>query len=201
MLDEPHILKQSLTKKGRPEIRIRCDSKRRTLRIHIIVLETFVGPRPHGLQACHHDDNPLNNHVSNLRWDTHASNVADGIRNGTVAKGERAGKSKLTKIQVLEIRDRYANGESSTALGDEFGVAANSVRAITSGKSWRHVGGPRTFDERVSGNHYIGGGRRISDDRIPEILRRRSNGEAFKSIAKDFGVSDTTIRNYVRKNT
>lgn len=51
--------------------------------VHTLVLTAFVGPRPHGMQACHWDDTPENNRLSNLRWDTHAGNSADKERNNT----------------------------------------------------------------------------------------------------------------------
>ena len=50
--------------------------------VHQLVLEAFVGPRPDGLVACHRDDDPDNNHVSNLRWGTYSDNTYDQIRNG-----------------------------------------------------------------------------------------------------------------------
>ena len=50
--------------------------------VHHLVLETFVGERPNGMVACHHDDNPTNNRVDNLRWDTTSSNTRDMVRNG-----------------------------------------------------------------------------------------------------------------------
>jgi hypothetical protein len=49
--------------------------------IHQLVLEAFVGPRPPGMEGCHNDDNPANNHISNLRWDTHAENMRDRVGN------------------------------------------------------------------------------------------------------------------------
>lgn len=51
--------------------------------VHTLVLEAFVGPRPAGMQACHWDDDGDNNHLSNLRWDTHKGNSADRERNNT----------------------------------------------------------------------------------------------------------------------
>ena len=50
--------------------------------VHHLVLEAFVGPRPEGMEACHWDDDPDNNNLSNLRWDTHSENSRDKIRNG-----------------------------------------------------------------------------------------------------------------------
>lgn len=54
-----------------------------TKRIHRLVIEAFVGPRPEGLQCCHNDGNPRNNRVENLRWDTQSSNMQDMFRHGT----------------------------------------------------------------------------------------------------------------------
>jgi hypothetical protein len=47
-----------------------------------LVLEAFVGPCPDGLEACHWDDDPTNNRLSNLRWDTSIANKRDMARNG-----------------------------------------------------------------------------------------------------------------------
>lgn len=50
--------------------------------VHLLVLESFVGPRPKGKQACHNDGNNTNNRAENLRWDTPKENVADIKRHG-----------------------------------------------------------------------------------------------------------------------
>jgi hypothetical protein len=38
------------------------------LYLHRLMLETFIGPCPEGMEADHIDMNPRNNHISNLRW-------------------------------------------------------------------------------------------------------------------------------------
>jgi len=50
--------------------------------IHHLVLEAFIGPRPKRFWGCHKDDDPSNNHISNLRWDTPRSNILDTVRLG-----------------------------------------------------------------------------------------------------------------------
>ena len=50
--------------------------------VHRLVLETFVGPCPPGLQGCHANDDGTDNRLSNLRWGTPSSNSDDCIRNG-----------------------------------------------------------------------------------------------------------------------
>ena len=48
-----------------------------------LVLEAFRGACPPGEECCHWDDDPGNNHLSNLRWDTRGNNHRDSVRNGT----------------------------------------------------------------------------------------------------------------------
>lgn len=50
--------------------------------VHILVLETFVGPRPEGMYACRNNGDALDNRLSNLRWDTPRENALDTVRHG-----------------------------------------------------------------------------------------------------------------------
>lgn len=45
--------------------------------VHRLVLESFVGPCPPGMEACHNNGNGFDNRVENLRWDTHENNMRD----------------------------------------------------------------------------------------------------------------------------
>lgn len=47
--------------------------------VHVLVAEAFLGPRPDGLMVCHNDNDPTNNVVANLRYDTQSSNVLDSV--------------------------------------------------------------------------------------------------------------------------
>lgn len=51
--------------------------------VHSLVLETFVGPRPPGMYACHNDGDRGNNALANLRWDTPSANNLDQLKHGT----------------------------------------------------------------------------------------------------------------------
>lgn len=76
------ILKCSPSSDGYPTAALCRDNERLLRSVHLLVLEAFVGPRPEGMEACHHDDIPTNNQLSNLRWDTKPANTYDRIRNG-----------------------------------------------------------------------------------------------------------------------
>lgn len=43
-------------------------------RVHALVLEAFVGPRPPGMEGMHGDDDKTNNVLANLSWGTSGEN-------------------------------------------------------------------------------------------------------------------------------
>ncbi len=103
------------------------------IRVHRLILEAFVGPRPGGLECCHWDGNPENNRLDNLRWDTPKSNALDSIRHGTTA-------TKLTESQVVEIREKYASGDvKQVELAGMYGVSRVNICEILSGKYMAHI--------------------------------------------------------------
>lgn len=52
----------------------RVGIKQRTVQVHRLVAEAFIGPCPEGMECDHIDRDRQNNHVSNLRWVTHHFN-------------------------------------------------------------------------------------------------------------------------------
>lgn len=63
-------------------------------RVHVLVLEAFVGPCPDEMEGCHGDDDPANNRLVNLRWDTRSANAADRIRLATSKTADRHGRKR-----------------------------------------------------------------------------------------------------------
>lgn len=56
---------------------------RAVMLVHRAVMEAFKGLCPPGLECCHNDGDATNNHVDNLRWDTHKANGEDAVRHRT----------------------------------------------------------------------------------------------------------------------
>lgn len=108
----------------------------RPITVHTLVLTAFTGPRPEGLCSRHLDGNPLNNHISNLRWGTYVENAADRERHGRTARGRRQSQTKLTTGAVDEIRRRAQTGETRTSIAAAFGVSRPHVNNILNGKKW-----------------------------------------------------------------
>jgi hypothetical protein len=54
-----------------------CLMGHKTRKVHQLVLEAFVGPKPEGGVCRHLDGNRTNNHITNLRWGTRSENSKD----------------------------------------------------------------------------------------------------------------------------
>jgi len=108
----------------------------KTYSLHRLVLETFVGIRPAGYYACHHDDNPSNNKLSNLRWDTPKQNKQDAKRNDRVAFGYRQG-SAHPDTSIEKIFKLSAEGYSAYATGRILKISKGCVLHNLNGKSIR----------------------------------------------------------------
>jgi hypothetical protein len=54
----------------------------KTIRVHQLVMQTFVGPPPEGLEDCHANNDATDNRLENLRYDTHAANMRDLANRG-----------------------------------------------------------------------------------------------------------------------
>lgn len=96
----------------------------------------------HAAHRCH---NPSCVNPKHLRWATHAENMADKEEAGTVNRGERNGKTRLTAADVLAIRNAPPD---LAALTERYGVSKRCISHIRGGRRWQHVGGPRTCKDR-----------------------------------------------------
>ena len=90
------------------EVCLMQDGKRSMQLVHRLVLFAFVGPPPAGTECCHFNGNTADNTLSNLRWGTREDNVADIVRLGRHAFGQRNGKH--TKPWATHVQKRKANG-------------------------------------------------------------------------------------------
>lgn len=122
-----------------PTTRLRgANGRVRQVRCHVLVLITYVGRRPRGLEGCHKSGNTLNNRVSNLRWGTRGSNQRDRYAHGHGVIGEQMWSARLTEKDVRHIRTCR---KPPMALARKYKVHYNTIYAILNGDSWTHIKG------------------------------------------------------------
>lgn len=120
--------------------------------------------------------------------------------------GEHNPHSKLTNTDVIQIVLRVLAGETQRVVAAVFRVRQSTVSLIMSGKIWshvtRHIPGFRDYDPDAAmprGSAHCNS--ILNPDIVREIRRRADAGESKTAIADDVGVSDTTIRSIVRRDT
>lgn len=122
--------------------------KRRLKLVHVMVCETFHGPRPPGRQAAHLNGDCHDNRAENLVWATPRENQRDH----RIAQGSTSPfiPYKLTDDQVAEMRALRAQGVKVVELAERFGIALSGVMWHTRGVVNDRVHGRGFSDAEVA---------------------------------------------------
>lgn len=114
----------------------------KSVNIHRLVYEHYVGPIPGKMFVCHRCDNPRCCNPAHLFLGTAADNTRDMMNKGRhrVCRGEDRPNAKLTAEDVRAIRLRWERGGVSQAeLGREYGVSQTVISFAVKRWTWRHV--------------------------------------------------------------
>jgi hypothetical protein len=95
------------------------------------------GPVPQGLELMHSCNNKNCYELEHLSLGTRRDNVQAALRDGLLPTGEQCSWSKLTRNQVLAIRERLANGEQGKLLAAEFTISQAMISKIKNMRAWR----------------------------------------------------------------
>lgn len=135
------LLRPTSDRGGRYVVSLSVRNRAACRSVHRLVLEAFVGPRPAGMEACHGDGDPGNNRLSNLRWDTHESNMDDQRRHGT---NHNSRKSRCKHGHPLEAPNLKP---TQAAAGVRSCLACS--REYAHARSQRRPFDPARADERL----------------------------------------------------
>jgi hypothetical protein len=131
-------LKISKTKGGYSQLTI---GKERW-QLHRLIATLWI-PNPNNYPLVMHlDNNPSNNHPSNLQWATYSQNNKHAYQSGKKVcgafsmdfYGDKHHSSKLTKDKVIAIRNSKL---SQQKLADMYGVSRTTIRNVLSNKVWK----------------------------------------------------------------
>lgn len=111
-------------------------------KVHHLVLEAFVGPRPDGAITRHLNGDSLDNQLKNLVYGTHQENVRDRTDHGNTwhPRGETNPRAKLNAEAVKVIRFFYREGRAiygmCNKLARAYDVSVSLVSQIGRGIVW-----------------------------------------------------------------
>lgn len=120
---------------------------------HKIMWEVVNGPVPNGLFVLHKCDNRKCCNPDHLFLGTISDNNHDAKIKGRKVMGMRSKSAKLTDSDVRQIIVLRDSGFKVQEIATIYKVSGNSIRAVFSGKCWRHITGiipvsklPREYD-------------------------------------------------------
>ena len=109
--------------------------------VHRLMVEAFLGPLDgHRMEVNHKNGVKADNRLENLERVSHRRNCQHaydtGLNKRLNHRGEKSGSSKLTEAQVLEVRQRLANGERGLHIAKALGVGSSTIYGIKNQRSW-----------------------------------------------------------------
>lgn len=135
------LLRHQLTVHGYRNVNLQPDGDigRKNMRVHRLVVMTWIGPIPDGMQVNHLDGDKQNCRVENLQICTAMENFvhARDVLKNTAIKGEGSPSAKLTELRCAAIRELYSNGWRQQQLGAIFDVSTSLISTVVNQKTWK----------------------------------------------------------------
>ena len=136
------LLKQATVHNGYKQVALCSNGTVKRCLVHRLVLESFIGPCPVGMESCHDPDpSPDNNALVNLRWGTKKENMKDRANHGIwkAARGEMAGRAKRTEKDIEQMFLMRREGATCAFIARHFSAHPSCVSRALRGIEWKHV--------------------------------------------------------------
>jgi hypothetical protein len=139
------ILGDRPDKDGYARVVLYASRATKSLRVHRLVAEAFIGQIPEGMQVNHKNGAKDDNKLENLEIVTPSENTRHGFRALgrkpviNPMQGTSHGNSKLTEDAVRQIRLLYSQGSTQEKIAKQFGTDQTNISKIIRRTAWSHV--------------------------------------------------------------
>jgi hypothetical protein len=135
-------LKPRLTNCGYFQVCIKKDGddRHKNQSVNRLVLMTFSGHCPKGMDGAHLNGIKTDNRIDNLVWVTRTENHFHKRRHGTHVEGSKCYNAILSETKVSEIKRLLRIGiMKQREIAKQFGIHEGRIYEIKTGKHWKHV--------------------------------------------------------------
>lgn len=138
------VIIPSISKKGYLQV---CLTNKNTYSIHRLVALTFIENKENKTEVNHIDGNKLNNHISNLEWNTtqenlehkRINNLGKTLKAKLSATGINNSQAKLDEEDVIFIRTNCETIIDIKKFSKELDVSIATIYDIKNRRSWTHI--------------------------------------------------------------
>lgn len=133
------MLRPDCDKQGYRTAAIYCNGKKSRPKVHQLVAEAFLGPKPTPAHQVNHKNGvKSDNMVGNLEWVTASQNNHHryDVLGVKALRGGALPQTKLTEADVREIRRRCKAGELYKIIAADHGITLAYVGEIANRKKW-----------------------------------------------------------------
>lgn len=191
---------QSIDQWNYRKVSFRVNKKTKTVRVHTLVAEAYLGPRPPGYEINHIDGDKHNNHVSNLEYVIPGDNLRHAYAIGSRKYGEQSPNAKLTDAQWEEIKRRRRQGETIASLAKEYGISPGYISSVLNGKKrtrTTYMEAPETVGKAQNRKDNK---RKLSDLTCADMIIEVLNGLSVDDASNKYGITPETVRRIMRKD-
>jgi len=133
------VLRPNYRTNGYTSVELWKNAKNKRVSVHRLVASAFV-PNPNNFPIVNHlnsirDDN----RSENLEWANQSMNNLHAAKKHGAYRGEKNGRSILTREQVMKIRAMDGDGIGPTEIGKQFGITKCHAWLVTHRRIWKHI--------------------------------------------------------------
>jgi hypothetical protein len=124
-----YVLKPYKLKTGYLQVRLSKNGSSKGKTIHSLIATAFITNVNSKPCVNHINGIKDDNRIENLEWVTHKENMQHAVKTGLwVVSGERGAASKLTDLQIIEIRNNKELNQPQ--LAKKYGVHQSNISLI-----------------------------------------------------------------------
>ncbi len=124
---------------GYPQIRLMVNGKAKTLPIHRLVAEAWLGEPSEGTEVNHLNGDKTDNRAANLEWVTRSKNIRHAQDSGLIPTGENRHNAVLTHEDVRRIKDQICCGARNRDIAIQWNMPPGHISNIRTGRIWAQI--------------------------------------------------------------